>query len=64
MKERNIPTNSLEANSIREGYELAIKSACEWFNEMDIESFKDLECDGSYYFCYGEFVERFKEALK
>lgn len=30
LKERNIPINSLEANSIQEGYQLAVKRACVW----------------------------------
>lgn len=30
LKERNIPTDSLEANSIREGIHWATEQACEW----------------------------------
>lgn len=30
LKERNIPTTSLEANSIKEGVQWAIEQACKW----------------------------------
>lgn len=30
LKERNIPTDSLEANSIKEGAQWAIEQACKW----------------------------------
>lgn len=33
LKERNIPTDSLEANSIREGVNWAIEQTIEFFNE-------------------------------
>lgn len=33
LKERNIPINSLEANSIQEGYQLAVKNACNWLQK-------------------------------
>ena len=33
LKERNIPTNSLEANFIREGADYAIEKACKWIEE-------------------------------
>lgn len=34
LKERNIPIDSLEANSIREGIELAINEARQWMEKQ------------------------------
>lgn len=34
LKERNIPINSLEANSIQEGYQLAVKRAWKWLEPI------------------------------
>ena len=39
LKERNIPIDSLEANSIQEGMQWAINEACQW-----LESHKDDYC--------------------
>ena len=39
LKERNIPINSLEANSIQEGYQLAIKRVYEWL----IDEFQQMQ---------------------
>lgn len=36
LKERNIPVNSLEANSIREGIQWTINTAVEWVKNRDI----------------------------
>ena len=33
LKERNIPIDSLEANSIQEGMQWAINEACEWLEQ-------------------------------
>lgn len=33
LKERNIPIDSLEANSIQEGMQLAINEACQWLED-------------------------------
>lgn len=33
LKERNIPINGLEANSIQEGYQLAVKKARMWLQK-------------------------------
>lgn len=48
LKERNIPINSLEANSIQEGYQLAVKRVREWlideFQQMqDIDGHPNVE---------------------
>lgn len=67
LKERNIPTDSLEANSIREGVNWAIEQTVEFFNEELINT-----RDGFGYqlvatfdtYTLDEFIETFKKALK
>lgn len=41
-----------------------LEKACNWLNNIDIHDFEDLECDGNYYFCYGQFIEKFKKAME
>lgn len=66
LKERNIPVNSLEANSIREGYELAIERTCEWFrkeliNTQDNFGYQLVATFDTY--TLDEFIEEFKKTL-
>jgi hypothetical protein len=64
LKERNIPVNSLEANSIREGIQWTINTAVEWFNNNLTE--------GVFYDCgavikevtINEFIEDFKQLME
>lgn len=78
LKERNIPQDSLEANSILEGYELGadrtkrevIEKAAEWLKEeMHYKdhssgrgSWGEIEALGSYD-SLEEFIEDFKQAM-
>lgn len=79
LKERNIPKDSLEANSILEGYELGaertkremIKKAVEWLKEE--MHYKDQSsgrgCWGEIkalgtYDSLEEFIEDFKQAME
>ena len=64
LKERNIPVNSLEANSIREGIQWTINTVVELFNNHLTEGvffdcgavIKELTVD--------EFIETFKQFIE
>ena len=67
LKERNIPTDSLEANSIREGVNWAIEQTIEFFNEELIDArdgfgYQLVSTFDSY--TLDEFIETFKKSLK
>lgn len=63
LKERNIPVDSLEANSIREGIQWTIDTVVEWFSNRLTE--------GVFYDCgavikeltVDEFIENFKQFI-
>lgn len=79
LKERNIPKDSLEANSILEGYELGaertkremIEKAVEWLKEemhykdqsSDRGSWGEIEALGAYD-SLEEFIDEFKQAME
>ena len=64
LRERNIPLDSLEANSIREGIQWTINTAVEYFNNNLTE--------GVFYDCgavikevtINEFIEDFKQFIE
>ena len=67
LKERNIPTDSLEANSIREGVNWAIEQTIEFFKEELIDArdgfgYQLVSTFDSY--TLDEFIETFKKSLK
>lgn len=67
LKERNIPTDSLEANSIREGVNWAIEQTIEFFNEelMDNRDNFGYPVVSTFdTFTLNEFIEEFKKAIK
>lgn len=43
LKERNIPVDSLEANSIQEGMQWTINEACKWLEEKNKTCMYELE---------------------
>lgn len=67
LKERNIPTDSLEANSIREGVNWAIEQTIEFFNEELIDNRDNFGYPVVSTFdtiTLNEFIEEFKKAIK
>lgn len=59
LKERNIPIDSLEANSIQEGMQWAINQACEWLEEKNKMCMYELEM-----ILGRNFIEDFKKKME
>ena len=62
LKERNIPINRLEANSIQEGYQLAVKRVCEW-----LKNYRQDTPDGMGYIAgivNDKTIEDFRKAME
>lgn len=66
LKERNIPETSLEANSIREGYDLAINRVCEFLDSelyTSFDYFGNIEISCKEKICKKDFIERLRKEL-
>jgi hypothetical protein len=64
LKKRNIPLNSLEANSIREGIEWTINKADDYFNK-NLTEYILCNCDeGIKKVNINEFIKDFKQFIK
>lgn len=66
LKERNIPETSLEANSIREGYDLAINRVCEFlYRELytSYDFFGNVEISSKEKICKEDFIEILRKEL-
>ena len=59
LKERNIPVDSLEANSIKEGMQWTINEACEWLKEKNKMCMYELEM-----ILGRNFIEDFKKEME
>lgn len=59
LKERNIPVNSLEANSIKEGIQWATERICKWLDSVNTDHYMD-----SGIFQMYDLIQDLKKAMK
>lgn len=61
LKSRNIPSTSLEANSIKEGIEFAVNKACKW---MSLNMVDTTYIGLNSTLDKPNFIQRFKKAME